>query len=251
MSMHFDWSTFALQTVNFAVLVWLLHRFLYDPVLRMIDSRRTEIERQFTEARTAEAEAKAQLAAIEAERASIAAERAAALKAAAAQAEAAAAAHRAQAEREAASLLDRARKTIASERTQALTELRRAALDLGAEMARKVLAEMPTKLCAEGWLERIAKHLATLPKAELDTLVQQLADGAPLKVVTASALPAEVMEAWRSELRRVHGGAILFEVDEYLLAGVELHFPNARLHFSWQSALAAMRAEIEAHVDSH
>jgi len=28
------------------------------------------------------------------------------------------------------------------------------------------------------------------------------------------------------------------------IAGAELHFPNAVLRFSWQSALAAMRAEI-------
>jgi len=35
--MHFDWSTFALQTVNFAILVWLLHRFLYRPVLRLLE----------------------------------------------------------------------------------------------------------------------------------------------------------------------------------------------------------------------
>ena len=38
--MRFDWWTLALQTVNFAVLVWLLHRFLYRPVLRMIATAR-------------------------------------------------------------------------------------------------------------------------------------------------------------------------------------------------------------------
>jgi len=42
--MHFDWSTFALQTANFAILVWLLHRFLYRPVLRLLDARRAEID---------------------------------------------------------------------------------------------------------------------------------------------------------------------------------------------------------------
>jgi hypothetical protein len=44
--MHFDWSTLALQTVNFAILVWLMHRFLYRPVLRLIDARRAEIDKQ-------------------------------------------------------------------------------------------------------------------------------------------------------------------------------------------------------------
>jgi hypothetical protein len=36
--MRFDWGTFGLQTVNFAVPVWLLRRFLHKPVLRMIDA---------------------------------------------------------------------------------------------------------------------------------------------------------------------------------------------------------------------
>ena len=69
--MHFDWSTFALQTVNFAILAWLLHRFLYRPVLRLIDARRAEIDKQYADARVAEAKAEEQLAAVEAERASI------------------------------------------------------------------------------------------------------------------------------------------------------------------------------------
>ncbi|PPC85052.1 MAG: ATPase, partial [Methylocystis sp.] len=45
--MRFDWWTLGLQTVNFAVLVWLLHRLLYRPVLRMIDARRAEMEKQY------------------------------------------------------------------------------------------------------------------------------------------------------------------------------------------------------------
>ena len=78
--MRFDWSTFALQTVNFAILVWLLHRFLYRPVLRLLDDRRAEIDKQYADARTAETKAKDELAAIEAERSGIAAERAAVLE---------------------------------------------------------------------------------------------------------------------------------------------------------------------------
>ena len=103
--MHFDWSTLALQTVNFAILVWLLHRFLYQPVLRLVDARRTEIEKQYAEAHSLEARAKDQLAAVEAEQAGITAERTAALREAAAEAEDAAAARRARAEREATAML--------------------------------------------------------------------------------------------------------------------------------------------------
>jgi F-type H+-transporting ATPase subunit b len=85
--MHFDWWTLALQTINFAILAWLLNRFLYKPVLRMIDARRAEIDKQYAEVSSAEAKAKDALATIEAGRSNIAAEREAVLKAAAAQAE--------------------------------------------------------------------------------------------------------------------------------------------------------------------
>ena len=54
MTMHVDWSTLALQTVNFAILVWLLHRFLYRPVLRLLDARRAEIDKQYAESHMAE-----------------------------------------------------------------------------------------------------------------------------------------------------------------------------------------------------
>jgi F-type H+-transporting ATPase subunit b len=251
--MHFDWWTVALQTVNFAILVWLLHRFLYKPVLRMIDARRAEVDRQFADVRAAEATAKEQLAAIEAERAGIAAEREAALKAASAQAEESAKARRAQAEREASGLLEGARKTLAAERDQALAEARRAALDLGAEFARRLLSEVPMQLRAEAWLERIEQHLAALPPAEVNALVGQCADGAAMTIVTASPLPSPTAETWRTRLARPLGAEIVmkFDVDPALVAGTELHFPNSILRFSWQSTLATLRAEVNGHGHAH
>jgi F-type H+-transporting ATPase subunit b len=248
--MHFDWSTLALQTVNFAILVWLLHRFLYQPALRLVDTRRTEIEKQYAEAHSLEARAKDQLAAVEAEQAGIAAERAAALREAAAEAEQATAARRAHAEREAAAMLADARETLAGERRQALAEARRAALDLGAEVAARLLAEVPMKLRAEAWIERIEGYLAALSKPERDVLARQLAN-APLKVVTALPLPSEIEQTWDSRLRRSLCGEVdvKFGVDPALIAGVELHFPNAVLRFSWQSTLATIGAEIET--DAH
>lgn len=250
--MQFDWSTLALQTVNFAILVWLLHRFLYKPVLRMIDARRAEVEKQYADASAAEAKARTALAEIETDRAGIAAERAAALKAAIAHAEEAAAARRSQAEREAAALLDEARKALAGERDEAVAEARRTALDLGMEIARRLIAEIPAELRAEAWLERVEQHLAALVPAERAEIVQGLNGGGTLRVVTAVALPEAAMTEWRARLDRALGDktTIAFDVDAALVAGVELHFPHAILRFSWRSALAAMRAEIENHDDA-
>ena len=251
--MHFDWSTFALQTVNFAILVWLLHRFLYKPVLALVDARRAEIDRQFAEVRAAEAQAEVERAAVRAERNGITGERAAAIESAVTRAEQDAVARHEQAEREAAALLAEARKTLSEERAQATTELRRMALDLGARIASRLIADVPLALRAEAWIEHIEGYLKNLPKSEEDALRRQLADGTPLKVVTASALLSEITELWSSRLRRRFKDDIAIEygVDAGLIAGAELHFPNAILRFSWQTALDAMRAELEAGGNAH
>lgn len=251
--MHLDWWTIGLQTVNFAILVWLLRRFLYQPVLRMIDARKADIQRQYDEVKAAEDKAKAQLADIEAQRAAIEAERTAALKEAAAQAQEIATARRKEAERDAQALLDGARKTLASEREHALEETRRLALDLGAEFAQRLLAQVPIELRVEAWIERIERYIDALPKAERDALTKQLAADHSLAVVTATPLPAATADAWRDRLRCRLGKtiAVAFEVDPQLIAGAELHFPTAILRFSWQSALAAARSEIDVHADPH
>jgi F-type H+-transporting ATPase subunit b len=247
--MQFDWWTIVLQTINFAILVWLLRRFLYKPVLNMIDARKAEVRRQFDAAMETEEKAKAQLEAAEAERAGIATERGAALKAAAAQARELGDKRREQAERDAQTLLDSARKTLASEREQALDEARLLALDLGAKFAEKLLSDIPIECRAEAWIEHIENHLNALPHTERDPLVRQLADGTPLTIVTACELPSEIADQWKERLSRSLGlsGGLTFEINPDLIEGAELHFPTTILRFSWQSALMAARTEVGAH----
>ena len=163
----------------------------------MIDARRAEVQRQYDDAKATEDKAKADLAGVEAERAGIAAEREAALKAAASQAQETAEARRSRAERDAQELIDSARKTLAVEREQALAEAQRVALDLGADFAQRLLAEVPMQLRAEAWIERIEQHLDALPKPERDALIQQLTEGNSLTVVTAATLSAPTAETWR------------------------------------------------------
>jgi len=247
--MSLDWWTIGLQTINFGILVWLLHRFLYKPVLAMIDARKTEVRHQFDAAQDVEKKAAAQLAAVEAEKAGIATEREAALKAAAAQGQEMAEAHRAHAERDARALLASTRKTLASERERALDEARRLALDLGVAFAQKLLGQVPTQYRAEAWIEQIEQHLNALPSIERERLVRELDDDTPLTVVTACVLPPVTIEQWKKRLHRALGIAdgMKFEINLDLLAGAELHFPTAILRFSWQSVLAAALDEANPH----
>lgn len=55
--MEIDWLTVAAQIVNFLVLVWLLHRFLYGPIVRAMDRRERRIAERLREAREKASEA--------------------------------------------------------------------------------------------------------------------------------------------------------------------------------------------------
>jgi F-type H+-transporting ATPase subunit b len=58
-TLEINWSTFALEIVNFLVLVWILKRFLYRPILDVITRRRAAIDEQLAEAEQHHAEADA------------------------------------------------------------------------------------------------------------------------------------------------------------------------------------------------
>jgi F-type H+-transporting ATPase subunit b len=56
--MLIDWFTVGAQTLNFLLLVWLLKRFLYQPILHAIDAREKRIAAELADADAKKAEAK-------------------------------------------------------------------------------------------------------------------------------------------------------------------------------------------------
>jgi len=55
--MLIDWFTVSAQVVNFLILVWLLKRFLYKPILHAIDEREKRIAKELADADTKKTEA--------------------------------------------------------------------------------------------------------------------------------------------------------------------------------------------------
>ena len=118
---------------------------------------------------------------------------------------------------------------------------------------KRLLADVPIELRAEARIERVEQYFDALQEPERDALVHQLADGQALTVVTAVPVPPPTAELWTERLRRKLGAdiAVDFAVRPEIIAGAELHFPDAILRFTWQSALAAARSELGAHADAH
>src|SRR5208282_2974056 len=55
--MLIDWFTVGAQALNFLILVWLMRRFLYKPVLHAIDEREKRIAAELADAAAKKAEA--------------------------------------------------------------------------------------------------------------------------------------------------------------------------------------------------
>lgn len=56
--MEINWFTVVAQIINFFILIWLLKRFLYKPILNAIDERESKIAAQLKDAEVKKAEAK-------------------------------------------------------------------------------------------------------------------------------------------------------------------------------------------------
>lgn len=55
--MQIDWFTVGAQTINFLLLVWLLKRYLYVPILNAIDARESHVAKVLSDADTIKSEA--------------------------------------------------------------------------------------------------------------------------------------------------------------------------------------------------
>jgi len=242
--MRIDWWTVGLQAVNVLVLLWLLHRFLYQPVRRVLERRREQATRLLDEARASQAQAAAQQQALAAEREALAAAR----DRAEADAQAAAAVERgrllAQFEAETAERARAARAALAAERQAAEAELAGEASALAVDIARRLLERVPAATvlgvfldgaCAE--LKRLGRGTAPDPPEEIE-------------LVSAVALDEAAQALCRDRLAAVVGPALQlrFSVDPALIAGLELHLPHMVVRNHWAQDLARVLEALHADV---
>ncbi len=246
--MHIDWWTLALQTANVLVLVWLLRRFLYQPVMAIIARRQAEAQKLLDDAAAGLRDAEAARAETEQARAGIAAERDKAL--AAAQAETAAEREQALARlnEETARMRAEARAALERERAAASDGLAERASLLAIDIARRLLERLPSAVVFEGFLAALCAKIHDLPP-ELRTALASSEPGegeGGIEIVTASTLDPVAIAHCRDTVAGVLGDGqqISFRSDPSLIAGIELHGRHAVLRNSWKADLEAIRDDL-------
>ena len=233
--MLIDWFTVGAQVLNFLILVWLLKRFLYHPILDAIDAREQRIARELADADAKKAEATKERADFEQKNAAFDKEKASLL----AQAKAAANTERQR-------LLDAARQDAAELAAKCHENLQQEAQNLHQEIsrrtrqevfaiARKALGQLAGVRLEERMVAVFTDRLLALSTDEKRTLAAALqAEARPIVVRTCFDLaPAE--QAMATEVINGLLGKdteIRFVTAPDLVSGIELSSDGHKLAWS-------------------
>ncbi len=248
--MTIDWWTLALQAINALVLVWLLSRFLFRPVVDILAKRQAAAQGIVAQAQAARAAALEEKAKAQAEAAELAANRSAAMKAASADVAAQKAALIAAAREEADKLRADAESDIARARAAGQHEVADKATDLAVDIAARLLDRLPDEARVAGFVDGLAQGVAALP----DEIRAKLgADGAPLPITAARKMTDGELSQCRDALNKALAREIEIEasVDPALIAGLEIHAPHAEVRNSFRADLDQLQADLKRHDEFH
>lgn len=223
--MNLDATTFALEVLNFLVLVWLLQRLLYRPVLGVIERRKAEDEKTVAAAQALRQQAEALKAQYEQRLAHAAEDRERAL----AQLDSEIAAERARrmaaVEAEARAEQQRREALAAHAAEQREAERERQATALAARFATRLLDRLAGPALGDRLVDLALADLPALPAERRDALRHALASGeAGLQVSSAHPLSDDRRAAMTRALAELAGREVApsFVEDPALKAGLRI-----------------------------
>ena len=243
--MRIDWWTLGLQTVNVLVLIWILSKFLFRPIVAIIEERRALAAKLLEDAEAAKNQAIVAREAAEAETAKIAAGRDELLRQAAADAETQRAAALAAARAEVEQLRAAAEADIRGARAADAAAASDRAARLAVDIAGKLVARLPDSARVDGFIDGLAEALASLPEASRDGLAVK---DKP-KLTAARTLTAAEIQSCRDAFAHALDRTLDFSVavDADLIAGLELETPHAVVRNSFRGDLARIAEELTRH----
>lgn len=239
--MELSWSTFILEIINFLVLVWILKRFLYKPVLEMIARRQASIDKTLANARQLHADAEKLQQQYEGRLADWDQERKQAREKLAEELHADR--ERKLEELKTSLQQERERAAVAEKRRLAdeRLEMEDTALAQGAQLATQLLKQAAGPEVESRLVELAIDALSRLPKEKLASLRSsygQISEG--ILISSAYPMPEDQRQRLQTALDKVAGKetSLSFETDEKLLAGVRINIG------AWQLA-ANLRDELK------
>ena len=241
--MQIDWWTLALQTINLLVLVWLLGRFLFRPIARIVEERQAKVDQAPDDARSMREEAEASKREADDRIAQVLAERDSKLEEAGEEAARQKARLVDDARHEADKMLDEAREEIDRMRAAETAENAKRASELAVDIASRLLERIPDEVRISGFLKGLESAISALP-AEVRNEIGK--NGEPVGLRVAPALSEEENREVRKSITDGLGREveIAVTVDPDLIAGIEIDTPHAIVRNSLRADLDRITSEL-------
>ncbi len=246
--MLFDWFTVGAQTLNFLILVWLMKRFLYKPILDAIDAREKRIASALQDAAVKQAAADKVRGEFNKKNADFDQQRDA--------------------------LLSTAKDEVKAERQRLLDEARQVANDLRAKqhaalaselaslqqniaqrsreevfaIAQKVLTDLAGVTLEARMVEVFMRRLRALGDADKAALAQSLGtSSATVRVRSAFALSSAQQSAMQEALHAVCASdiAIQFDTAPDVIGGIELTANGWKIAWTIADFLASLERSVD------
>jgi F-type H+-transporting ATPase subunit b len=245
-----DWFTVGAQLLNFIILVWLMKRFLYQPVLDAIATREKKIATQLADAAATKAEAHTQREEFQKKNQAFDEQRAALLR----QAKDAAKAERERLQLEAREAADAAsaqrEKALLAEAKHLHTEITRHTQQQVFNISRRVLGDLAGVSLEQRVCEVFIERLQSVEGPALATLgaaLKAVSDAEPALLRSAFELPEPQRAAIQAALEAAFGQPIplKFETTPELVSGIELSAQGQKLAWSISDYLAALSSGLQ------
>ena len=246
--MLIDWFTVGAQALNFLILVWLLKRFLYKPILQAIDAREKRIASELADADSKKTEAKKERDEFQRKNEEFEQQRAALLNKAT---------DEAKAERQ--RLLDEARKAadaLSAKRQETLTNdahqlnqaLRRRTQQEVFAIAQKTLADLASTNLEARMTEVFTRHLREMDGKAKGSLGNALKTATePGLVRSAFDLPPEQRVSIQNALNETFASDVhvRFETSPDLVSGIEFSSNGQKVAWSIADYLSSMEKGVD------
>lgn len=245
--MLIDWFTVGAQLLNFLILVWLMKRFLYRPILSAIDAREARIAQELAEAATTKATAEKERADFQHKNEAFDEERAGLLHAATEEAKAERQRLLDVARTAADALLAKQHQSQQQEVANFTQALRRKAQAEVFALARATLSDLADAGLEQRAIEVFIARLRALEPAAREQLTVALqAATEPALVRSAFALPAEQQAEIQRALNETVSADVplRFDVVPALVSGIELTAPGQKLGWSIAQYLSTLEQNV-------
>ncbi|SCZ85665.1 F0F1 ATP synthase subunit B [Nitrosomonas mobilis] len=246
--MLIDWFTVVAQIINFLILVWLLKRFLYKPILTAIDAREQRIAAKLADADAKKMEAQKERDAFQQKNEDFDKQRIERMN----QVAEAVSAERAQlldaARQESSDLRAQLQVTLKNERHNLNEALSHRAREEVFAIARKTLIDLADTTLEDRVTAVFLDRLRELDDGEMaDLKLVFKASVDPLLIRTAFTLSTEQCAAIETTINGVLGEekAVKFETAPDLISGIELVANGRKVAWSIASYLASLEESID------